>query len=344
MLSITEMVEKTVEQRKLIKLSMNIGHFNPSKANIYRDQTLATRLALKESIRNIPLREFLAKSGTTGIAGAAYLIPDKIHDMMIAYIQETDKVPVISAITVYDWIGEAYKPPIADDASYIPKEFKSGGALPHQEHAFEQAILTAVPFGIDINIGNDLVEDMEYDVIEAHIRQAAVAMGREATKRALIVLLTGTDGVGTLNAGASGDAGETKWMGATTTGIPEADELNLEDEFIADTIVTNGHSWGHSLRETLPVGSSYMPRLPGFRHRINDYDILIHTSEVDLTKSAKLVTIVFDRKNALLTGRKRWLQINKYANPIEDLAGAVVVGEQDSVTLYNDSICVISET
>ena len=57
----------------------------------------------------------------------------------------------------------------------------------------------------------------------------------------------------------------------------------------------------------------------------------------------KCVSIVFDRNNALLTGRKRWMEIKNYADPINDLSGAVVSFRQDSITLYNDSICVITE-
>ncbi len=52
MLSITEMVEKTKDQRKQIKASMGIGHFNPAIANIYKGQTGANAQALRESIRN----------------------------------------------------------------------------------------------------------------------------------------------------------------------------------------------------------------------------------------------------------------------------------------------------
>jgi len=45
-----------------------------------------------------------------------------------------------------------------------------------------------------------------------------------------------------------------------------------------------------------------------------------------------------------LTGRKRWLRIDNYAHPIDDLAGAVVSARQDSVTLHDDAIYVLTET
>jgi hypothetical protein len=56
------------------------------------------------------------------------------------------------------------------------------------------------------------------------------------------------------------------------------------------------------------------------------------------------VSIMFDKAYALLTGRKRWMRIENYSDPVADLKGAVVTFRQDSVTIYNDSIGVITET
>jgi len=56
------------------------------------------------------------------------------------------------------------------------------------------------------------------------------------------------------------------------------------------------------------------------------------------------VTLIFDRDNALVTGRKRWMEIKNYGDPVSDLAGAVVSCRQDSVTTYNDAIAVLTET
>jgi hypothetical protein len=53
---------------------------------------------------------------------------------------------------------------------------------------------------------------------------------------------------------------------------------------------------------------------------------------------------MFDKAYALLTGRKRWMRIENYSNPVRDLKGAVVTFRQDSVSIYNDSIGVITET
>ena len=56
------------------------------------------------------------------------------------------------------------------------------------------------------------------------------------------------------------------------------------------------------------------------------------------------ISIIFDRRAALLTGRKRWLRMENYADPVRDLGGVVVSCRQDSVTLYDDAIYVLTET
>lgn len=339
------MVDKTVEQRRQLRRALGSGIFHPSEASIFNNQKPADYYALKESIRNISLAEFLAKSGTTGIAGAAYLVPDKLHDTLIFYSKETDKVPVISAVVAERWEGGDLKVPIVNDETYKPKEFSSGGSIAVETVETMLPTLKPISFGINIAIGHDLVEDGAWDMIEFHSRQAAKAMGEKATSLALTVLKAASDGWGTKNTAASGDSQETKWMGATTAGISEAIDQNLDDNWISNTIVTVGEAWSHSISETLPVGSTYMPVKPGFTHCVNDMDILLHTKASDIyTSSTRMDTIVFDRNNALLSGRKRWMQIENYGNPVADLSGAVVTARQDSVTLYDDCIFVIVET
>jgi len=344
MLSIQEMVQKTVEQRKQVRQTLGSGVFHPDDASILDNQKPADYHALKESLRHIPLSEFLAKSGTTGIAGAAYLVADKLHDQLVFYSKQTDKVPVISAYVAERWAGGDLKVPVIDDHSYKPQMFSGGYALPVATMETMQPSLVPKSFGLPMLAGLDLVEDGQWDMVEFHVGQAGKAMGVKATSLAIEVLGTATDGWGTVNGGSSGDAGETKWMGATI-GISEAIDANLVDGRISNTIVTSGQPWTHSISETLPAGSTFLAVKEGFTHCVNNMDILLHTNATDLTNSSsKLETIVFDRFNALLTGRKRWMQIENYGNPIADLAGAVVTSRQDSVTLYDDSICVIAET
>jgi len=91
MLSIKEIVDKTKTQRSQIEATMDSwGKFHPdietpehTKASLTDGLSYADRLEIEESLRAIPLREFLAKSGTTGIAGAAYLVPQALHSHLV---------------------------------------------------------------------------------------------------------------------------------------------------------------------------------------------------------------------------------------------------------------------
>lgn len=338
MLGIQEMVQKTEDQRREIRRNMGSGWFHPEEHSILTDQKPADYWALKQSLAEIPLAEFLHKSTVTG---ATYLVPDKLYDTLIFYSKETDKVPVISLAVAERWQGGDLTVAIVNDATYKPKEFASGGQIPTETIETMLPKIVPISFGIHIPIGQDLIEDGQWDLVEFHTRQAAKAMGEKATSLALAVLVASTDGWGSVNTG-DGDSGETKWMGSGDTGISEAIDLNLADNWISNTVITSGEPWTHSISETLPAGSTYMPVKPSFTHCINDIDVLLHINATDLT-ATRLLTLVFDRNNALLTGRKRWMQIENYGNPVQDLFGAVVTARQDSVSIYDDAVCKIEE-
>jgi hypothetical protein len=258
---------------------------------------------------------------------------------------------------VQDWVGNSCKVPIADDKTYVPMKFSSGGALPAMEPTTVQATLTPISWGIAVSIGNDLIEDLSYDIVEWHLRQAAVAFGRKATDEALLVLKTATDGVGTVNSAATGDADETKYTGGATSDILVAWAAVGEDEHIADTLVCTPEAWEHSIGQSTTAATMDGVAPVQLDERFNmklstlNLDVVFSCSEqlhdsADAAGAAftECVSLIFDRDHALFTGRKRWLQINEYSDPVSDLAGAVIVGEQDSVTLYDDSIYILTET
>jgi len=94
-----------------------------------------------------------------------------------------------------------------------------------------------------------------------------------------------------------------------------------------------------------------MPSTAGYNLKLSNIDVLLSTDDglhasTDLAGAAftNCITVLFSRANALLTGRKRWMQINNYSDPVRDLTGAVVSFRQDSVSLYDDSIYVLTET
>jgi hypothetical protein len=299
--------------------------------------TIAKAGELLETIRQTPLKEFIAKSGSTLLQGAAYLIPDKIYQILFDSAVETDVVAAISAAMIGpDGIpGSDLKVDIAVDGSYVPTKFSSGGALPEMEHSIVQATISPLSWGINFNIGNDLIEDSQFDMIEFHLATAGKEMGEYASNEALTILSTAPDGDGTLNSGTSGDANETKF-----------------DGYVSDTCVVTHSAMVHSIMNTgglaATPGSMYDAWIRGGAYPTVMAAMNLVYSNVNVLTNDKggdnLLTIVFSKQYGIVTARKRWLRIENYSDPVRDLVGATVTARQDSVSLYKDSIFVITET
>jgi len=93
MLNLRETIEKMSPALKRVEEQMDRsgrkGGFHPEEVNLWEGLGQADRADIKETLSNIPfytfmthMQEFLGTSSTTGIAGAAYLIPIKISDVM----------------------------------------------------------------------------------------------------------------------------------------------------------------------------------------------------------------------------------------------------------------------
>lgn len=379
MLSLQEITSNDAikQQLKEIQATMDAtGSFHPEAVSPHTHEPIGLshisdytlRAKIMETLHSIPLREFLAKSGTTGIAGAAYLVPDKIHSDLVMYGHNKDVCPLIGSV-VDGWKGGDLKVNIVDKATYQARKSSSGGSKATSTVQTVQATLAPETFDVPILITKDLLEDDAYDLLDFHIRAAAEAVGEKASDMALTVLATATDGWGTLNGGASGDADETRWEGATTEDVNDCIQALTDDRWIANTLVATSEAWEHSIQTTLGIevgggaaGDYWRPRAPyniiqyptlasGFDMKIGNIDVLLINSpclhnagELKGTAMTNCISLVFDRNAALLTGRKRWMQINNYADPVRDLDGAIVTCRQDSVTLYDDAIAKITET
>ena len=57
----------------------------------------------------------------------------------------------------------------------------------------------------------------------------------------------------------------------------------------------------------------------------------------------QMASALLNKANAMLTGRKRWLQIENYSDPIRDLKGAVISGRQDQISVIDAASCEITE-
>ena len=353
MIGIQEMAEKAKDPLKEIKRYMDTyGFYDAEMVNPYGGLKRSVERELRESIRRTPLKEFLIKSGTTGVAGAAYLVPTKIHDILYSAARPYDIVPLIGKVLT-GWEGGAITIDITKDESMRAREYGSGGKLPVDTvETIDSPTITPKAFGMNIPITNSLIEDAQFDLIEWHIEQAAKAMGRKASNLAITVLKAATDGDGTKNTGTSGDADETMFTQGTTTDIVTAIRKLGDDEFVPDTLLCTSEAWGHSIMMHAAAANLNQANVAaGYNNKISILDVLINNSpELHASTDAlgatftNCISVIFDRKNALLTGRKRWLRLEGYADPVDDLTGIVVTGRQDSISIYNDAVYRLTET
>lgn len=345
MISFQDILTKTVEQRQRIRESLDRTNmeqgWHPQDSNLYEGLSAADTVEVKAALDAMTLAEVLEKGSTA--MGSDAIVATKLHDTLIYAAREYDICSQIGYVTE-KWKGGNLAVNVTVDGSYVPKPFVGGKV--EVNASFVKATLAPTGWGIPIVAGEDMIEDQEYGIVQWHVEQAAKACGEKASQMALAVLIAAADGDGTLNAGASGNAGVTRWTTATTTGIDTAYTLNGVDNFKSDSIITSTTAWMDNIYGTVPAGTVVQaPKRPAFDFNIAGLDLMIWHNVTDLTSAAsKLMTVVFDSKNAILTGRKRWLEIKNFSNAIEDIAGAVVSFRQDSVTLYKDAICVITET
>ena len=264
---------------------------------------------------------------------------DIVNDISITVLP-ADQIP-----------GTTHTIDIATDGSYVPKKFMSGGQIPTETIATTQATLDfSESFGINFRITNDLIEDSQFDLIEMHIRNAGREMGEMASDLAATVLTASSDGDGTLNTEAGG-ADVT-----TFTDVVNARQANIADGYISDIFLASHHvifseiasdttftqdagTWRDEI-----VRTGFAPFL-GLKPILVEIPTVANAAGVSTgTAYEDLDSYVLTKDYSLLSGRKRWLRMEKYSDPVRDLVGAVVSSRQDSVTIYNDSICRIRET
>lgn len=362
MYGIQEMVEHTEDSRKLVERHMDsYGSYVHEKANPYMGLKRSVARELRESIHATPLREFLVKSGSSGVAGAAYLVPTKLHDILYYTSREEDLVPLISKV-VDGWEGGGLKVDIVKHESLKAREYGSGGEIQADTPETVQATITPKAFGWNIALNNELVEDSQFGLIEWHTQQAGKAMGRYATELALAVLKAASDGDGSKNSATGATTDTTVWSEIVTA--IKATENDLHDP---NTMLVTHEAWLHDIQGTMgnetaggSAGDFWQAEIPLLTAKppAEGFDFKAHTMDVKFCDADAMhdsgdaagaafttcVTILFDRNNAMLTGRKRWLAIENYSKPMDDLSGAVVTARQDSVTLYDDAVYVLTES
>ena len=383
MLSLQELVAKTKDlesAKQVINILESKAVFDPYDFDIFgtgmiqREQRINEignddRAKIMEAVRGIPLsymlkqkkiEEALAASGTTGIAGAAYLIPTKIHTTLFDSAAQTDICSDIS-LAMLDHSqgqGKTVTVCIEKDGQYAVQPGSSIAQFPDETKQFVKATLDySTIYGINFPLANDLLEDNEFDLLALHIQNAGKEIGEYASNLALAALKTATDGDGTVNGGLSGDADETRLTGATTTDLVDLHRQICDNQYMPNKLILTPQAFWHNIVTTAFIAAStysepwaYSIITEGLQKRILGCDVTYRTDPtLHATADAAgtftdCVSIMFDKAYALLTGRKRWMRIENYSDPVADLKGAVVTFRQDSVTIYNDSIGVITET
>jgi hypothetical protein len=372
-MSLQEIGEKIAKKEGpgfIIKEQLERGYFDPYEYDLlsaWRGISKEDNAKFMNTLRTIPLRdmlaagtpnakgyvnphlkEFLASSGTTGVAGAYYLIPVKLWDTMQTEAVQTDITAAISkqVLGPESIQGTTMKIDIAKDGQYIFNESASGAIAPTETIETVQATLDfSTLYTLNFRIANDLIEDSQFDLIEMHVREAGRQAGEKASTLAATALYTATDGDGTVNSITSGQA-YSIWAAGGTVGIEDGINYNITDGYVPDSLLLTHKAFLYSIKNT---GAAYNESTvndnwikTGYPSQLGGMNII--WSDIDYLNAAAAKAVIFTKEYGLLTGRKRWLRMEKYAEPVKDLTGAVISFRQDSVTLINDSICAYVES
>lgn len=343
MLSIQEMIEKTSEQRKLLETHLDEkSYFDPAEVSIFNGQKKSVSREIYETIKRVSLAEFLSKANTT--AGANYLVPDFVSAKLYSSIQARDIVPLISAEIITPR-SDTVKVNVGLQGATV------GSPVGKPTHTAEtvQATITLKTVTADVAVTNEMIEDQNYGIVEWQVNEAAKAIAAKGNNLALTDLKTATDGRGTTVAVNAGSDTTTPAQLATAIGtVACGAQLANFPGFVADTCVVTQEAWCDAIATT--AGTQVFPaQKAGYDAYTQGLNVVFCNDPALFTgytsnRLTDCITIVFAKDYALLTARKSWGRIENYSDPIKDLAGAIVTGRQDQVTMNDDAICKLSET
>lgn len=359
MKSLQEVLSITEKQRKLIQETMDrLGGYHPDEytpeqtaATIYDGLGKADYTEVRETMNTVPLKrimEFLGKSGTTGVAGAAYLVPDKIYDILFRSAWANDITA--SAMRIVDTPGSTLKVDYAVTGQYRPKRVGSGGGAPDESLETGQLTITpGAPWKINTRITQELIEDSQWDVVQIHLEEAAKACAQESSAQSATVMIAAATGDGTLNTMNTGASDITDFQD-----IMDAWAANASDGYISDTILTHPYAVADfsSDASVSAYGSSFHdrqvtdpPMLMGSFKGMNIVTFLGESAYGTnvLYDGSNWRTLVYNKQEAALCVRKRWLKIENYTDPVKDLVGSATSFREGYATVNKDAICKISE-
>lgn len=356
MYSLQEIVSNFKPQLAKIERHMDAKNsFHPSDVSLLADPNIksADRLKIKESIKTMPLSYIIREYLVGTLAGADYLIPEKIYDILFGAGAVNDIVPLCAPVVSCP--GSSLKVDVEVDGQFKAHFKASGGEGGTETAETTQVTITPQLFSINPVLTQELIEDSQFDMMEFHLRRAGEQMGQFSTEQYLAALIGGADGDGTQNTNSSGTNNV-----AYLSDLSECWAKNLEDGFLSDVAILPPTLLQTALRGEAGAGpGDYATQFHDravtagplewgnfmgmnmviFKHMGEGY-----TGTGAMYLSSKWHGFVLDKANASLVVRKRWMKIDKYSKPVEDLVGAVISARQEEATIYNDASCELTAT
>lgn len=374
--SLQEILGKTEVRKNLkeveCKMDGKKGGFHPDDASVYMGLKTAMKVGIYETLKKISLRQLVEKAGlkeylghsgalttgSTGAAGANYLIPDKIYAELFENARGEDITPLVS--NMVDTPGATLKIDCEIDGMFIPHFVSSGGESPDETLETAQGTITPRVFNINIAVTNEMVEDSLFDQMETHVRIAGKAMGEFSTKMCLFPAMDDERATATTYR-VEGAYNTLNSGGATTfnyTDVLEAEGANSTDGFTTTHCIIPPHGpqtllvgaaanpWDLNLLKDIdlkanPIGNMFGIDIVRVKH-MTTADTPAAVQWYSGLYSTEWHAIALNKTYGIQTVRKRWLKIENYSDPIKDLVGAVVSARQGHLNAYADAICMIS--
>jgi hypothetical protein len=306
MLSLQEILEKTADNRKVIREEMDRTHggFHPQEQSIYTGLSPADKQGIYETVKALPLsywiaagavaegyanenvlKEFIGHSGslttgTTGAMGFNYLLPDVIYTALFENASQEDIAPLIS--NMLECPGPELKVDAEADDKFKPGFTAAGGDAPNKAITTAQGTIKPKTFTMNVAITNEMMEDNLFNVMASHISIAGKRMGEFSSRMALYPIMEDHRGStttyrieGAYNSFNTGGASTFDW-----TDVTEGWGNNNEDGWKSDvaviapkapgTLLAGAVGYPHLLNEAMKINLNSNPIA-----NINGIDIIV---------------------------------------------------------------------
>lgn len=350
MLSIQETLEKAKPQLKAIETFMDThGYYEPYVCNRLLNQGLKRSIQreLHETINRLSIKEFMFKSGATGTdTSGQYLLAAVLASKIHSGIRARDRGAAIAADIIEEAHGETINALVS--LTKAQKVGEAGARIP-TGMIVSQTGITYEKFSCPLIGSYDIIEDSGYSLMDLASQNAGMSIAQLTNDQILSVLkrTSGTLGVGTKT---------TESAGAGTTTPAQIAACACEVAAGADgtvyhpnLLVISPEAWFDAVTTTAGHPDIAAPRNPQFDawYGAGFNVVIVNSLELGTVSSNRLtkaVTIIMEKELGIAIARKQWLRIENYAQPKDDLLGAVVTARQACGELVDAAIGVLTES